>query len=632
MAGLKLYTSNQLEKLAESLAGALEKPWGTPFANEVVVVQSRGMARWVSMQIAGQSGICMNFEFPFPRAFVERTLRAFFPDMAGEVEFSADVLAWKIDALLPALAKKREFALVRNYLEGGDGLKGFQLAEKIAYLFDQYLVYRPEMILQWERGESPKEWQAILWRELMGARPAMHLAAMSGMLGKQMAAAPDAAAGGALPGRVSIFGISSVPPLYMQVFYELARHCEVNFFALHPSQEYYGHDISPRQKARITGRMKGDGIKIPEDEFPAGNPLLTSLGRLNRDFVELQMEADERAGFVTHEQPEQFVESAGRDMLAVVQGDILHARCRGDAENPRKKVTAGDQSIQVHSCHSPMREVETLYDRLLDLFNRDPSLMPRDIIVMTPDIEKYAPFIGSVFAFPEERGRYIPHSVTDRRPRNDSPTVETFLSLLELPGSRCTATEIFSLLDRAPLRERFKFTGEDMALVRRWITETGIRWGIDAEHRTEFGMPALDANTWRAGIRRLLLGFAMPGNDRAMWEGMMPYEGVEGGDAETLGRFITAAEAIFNAAEELPRERPLAEWPDALGKVAETFFSAGTPQEAGDLRLIQTALDELRKIAEATGGKRQIEFPAVRHFVTQLLGDTEQRGGFLTGG
>ncbi|MGB8355026.1 MAG: exodeoxyribonuclease V subunit gamma [Chthoniobacteraceae bacterium] len=632
MRGLKFYTSNQLETLAQSLAETVASLQGTALAGEVIVLQSRGMSRWVSQQIAQQTGICMNFEFPFPRAFVDRTLRVFFPEMADDVQFSADVLAWKIDALLPVLTKEREFSLVRNYLEGGDGLKVFQLAEKIAHLFDQYMVYRPEMILRWERGAAEREWQAILWRELAGKKPSMHLAAVSELIGKRMAAALSEAVIAELPGRVSIFGISSLPPLYMQVFFELARYCEVNLFSLHPSQEYYGQDLPPKVRAKMAARLAGRGIKISEEGLSSGNPLLTSLGRLNRDFVELQLETDERAGFVMEEQPERFVEPRGNSMLAVVQGDILHARCRGDAENPKMKVVPGDCSIQVHACHSPMREVEGLYDQLLDLFNSDPSLKPRDVIVMMPDIEKYAPFIQSVFAFPEERSRYIPHSVTDRRPRSDSPAVETFLSLLTLPGSRCTATEIFSLLDRAPVQARFKFTDDDMALMRRWIVETGIRWGVDAKHRAEFGLPKMDANTWRAGFRRLLLGFAMTGNDRTMWEGMMPYEGVEGSDAETLGRFITAVEAMFAVVEELPRARTLAEWAEALGEVAETFFLAETPQEAGELRLIQGALDKMREVARVSGEKREVEFRAVRHYLTQLLGDTEQRGGFLTGG
>ena len=214
MQGFNLHTGNQLEKLIEALAAVLDTPLASPLAPDVVIVQSRGMARWVSLQIASLSGISMNCEFPFPRAFVDRTLRAFFPEMPGAGEFSTDAMAWKIHHLLPSLARKKEFALVRGYIEEDDGLKLFQLSEKIAHLFDQYMVYRPDMLLRWERNPSEKDWQAALWRDSRAARPRC-IWPRSANCSARMAAPPAA---GLLPERVSIFGVSSLPPLYLQVF------------------------------------------------------------------------------------------------------------------------------------------------------------------------------------------------------------------------------------------------------------------------------------------------------------------------------------------------------------------------------------------------------------------------------
>ncbi len=170
VTGLKLYSGNQLEKLAGQLAGVLDAPAGSPLAPEIIVVQSRGMSRWTSLQLARINGVCMNCEFPFPRAFIDRMLRAFFPEMAEAAEFSPAVMAWKINAMLPSLLRRRELAPVKNYLEGDEGLKSFQLSEKIARLFDQYLVYRPAMLLGWERDTAEKDWQAVVWRELVGKK------------------------------------------------------------------------------------------------------------------------------------------------------------------------------------------------------------------------------------------------------------------------------------------------------------------------------------------------------------------------------------------------------------------------------------------------------------------------------
>jgi exodeoxyribonuclease V gamma subunit len=628
MPGLKIHTSNRLENLAGQLASVLAEPSGPPLASEIIVVQSRGMARWVSLELAARTGVCMNCEFPFPRTFVEQTLRAFFPGLAPTEEFSTDAMTWKIYALLLALLKKKEFAPVRQYLASEDPLRTHQLAEKAAALYDQYLVYRPAMLMEWERG-SGHDWQSVLWRELVRtAKNPMHIAAAHESLGEKMSMQPTAP----LPARISLFGIASLPPYYIRIFFGLAKHSAVEFFSLAPSREYFGHDLPKKLKAKRLARLAATAAKISDETSPDGNPLLVSLGKLNRDFTESRIDIDERAGFVAKEMPEQFVEPDRDDALAVVQRDILNATARGTGENPRVDFSPADRSIQIHSCHSPMREVEVLHDELLAFFENDPTLRPRDILVMTPDIERYAPFIEAVFRFPENERHAIPFSVADRSPRAESGTVETFLALLELPGSRCTATEIFSLLERPALRRRFDFDDDDIETMRGWIGESGIRWGIDAKHRAEFELPEMGMNTWRAGLRRLLLGLAMAGKNRAMFGGIMPCDEVEGNSAELLGRFTSAAEALFALAEDLPRERTLAVWADTLVEILGNFFTAENPDAARDVRFMQTALDRLREIATGSGSREKIAFRALKHFFSGLLDDTEQRGGFLTGG
>jgi exodeoxyribonuclease V gamma subunit len=611
---VKTYSCNRLEILAERLAAMLDAhPLSHPLMPETVVVQSRGMARWTSLEIARHSGSCMNFEFPFPRAFVDSILRLFFPGMAPAEDYSAEVMTWKILRLLPQLAPTRPFAHVRRYLDADDGLKAFQLAGRIASLFDQYLVYRPAMLMRWEAGAEKEDWQAILWRALTAGQAPLHLAAVSETLSG--ASPPEA---GALPQRVSLFGVSSLPPLYLRLFFELSRHCEVNFFCLHPSEHYFGHDRTPRQRAGRAG------------DFPIGNPLLASLGKLNRDFIDLRLEIDERSGHIDQEQPLDFLDPGEDSMLHAMQSDILNARNRGgDAETPRLSPRAGDDSIQIHACHSPTREIEVLYDRLLDLLARIPGLRPRDIVVMMPDIEKYAPYIEAIFGYPENPARRIPFSVADRRPLNVNPVVEAFAALLAIPGSRCTASELFSILDRAPVRRRFAFTDEDLALVRQWIAESGIRWGIDGAHRAAFDLPDIDSNTWQAGLQRLLLGFAMSGGGRRMFDGIMPCDEVEGDAADTLEPLISAVDSLFDLARGNSAPRPVAEWAAALGALLDQFFRAAEPEDAAGLRLVREALLQLRSSA---GLEDPVDFRTVRHHVLELLNRSEQRGGFLTGG
>ncbi|MDD5350562.1 MAG: exodeoxyribonuclease V subunit gamma [Chthoniobacteraceae bacterium] len=629
MNGLFLHTGNRLETLAAQWAGVTAQPLASPFSRETVLVQSLGMRRWLSLQLAGRLGVCMNAAFPFPRAFLDETLRRLVPETAPADAFAPDTLAWKLHGLLPALLHRPEFAPVRAYLGDGDGLKRYQLASRLAGLFDQYLVYRPQMLLGWERGgveeAADAAWQAALWREL-NREKAIHFAAAVERL-RQERTAPDAR----WPERVSLFGITSLPPAQVDVFFALAARCPVHLFLLAPSREYHGDDLTPKQRARRGLKLDG-----------GGHPLLTSLGRLNAEFTNVLLEADERAGHRIVDTPEHFAEPPEGTLLHGLQRDILRAQSRGEPAAgseeeplPPLEIAPGDASLEIHVCPSPLREVEALYDRLLALLAEDPALRPRDILVMTPEIERYAPLIHAVFGSPEDANLRIPYSIADRAPRSDSPAIQTFLALLESVETRCTAREGFALLQSPVFRARFGFDDADLARLREWIAESGIRWGVDGAHRAELGLPAFEETTWRGGIDRLLLGYAMPGGGRTLFEGILPEDSVEGSEAELLGRFAEAMEAVFSSLELLESPRPLGEWPGVLRTVIDRFFTSSSgesPQLLNDVRALRDAVERLATVAGLAGPEQIAEFAAVREHFAGMLGEAEQRGGFLTGG
>jgi exodeoxyribonuclease V gamma subunit len=614
--GLTVHTGNRLGALAEELARVIESPLSSPFEPETIVVQSLGMRRWLSLQIAELRGICMNCNFPFIRNFLDEVLCVVSPDMDLAEEFLPELMTWKLHALLPAQLRKKIFAPVSRYLADDDGLKLFQLAEKIACLFDQYLVFRPDMICRWERDtkglRGDEAWQAALWNELHEGR--MHIAAVRELIAGRMASAPPDAP---LPERVLFFGISAISPLHLELIFHLASIREVHLFLVQPSSEYHGADLTPKQRARR-------GMASIE-ETPAGNPLLTSLGRLNAHFTETLLDTDERLGHRIKDGAQCFTEPHGESVLHTLQRDILRAQNRGeifslaDEEElaPKLSVPPTDRSIQIHACHSPMREVEILYDNLLDLFQNDPALRPRDILVMSPEIEKYAPFVHAVFGYPEDETRRIPFSVSDRLPRSENPAVDAFLALLELPGTRCIAREIFALLETPAMRQRFGFDDDELSLIRRWMQETGICWGMDGAHRMQFDLPVFEANTWQQGLDRLLLGYAMAGGNRAMFEGILPFDEIEGSNAEILGRFISAVSAI-------------AEWGKILVSAMNQFFAQDDQQTARDLRALRDGLQRLARIAESA--TQSVDFTIVRYHLNTLLSEPEQRGNFLTGG
>ena len=610
-----------MEPLVDALAAVVGEPLpGGPLAQEVVVVQSLGMRRWVAMQLARRHGIAMNLAFPFPRAFLETTVRSFLP--LEEDRFAPDRMTWEIHHLLSQQPGEPAFAPVRRYLEReSDPLKYYQLATRIARLFDQYLVYRPELLLQWERGELPATgdaaWQARLWQQL-NPEEALHL---GGVLEHLRTTPPP-------PGsRLSIFGISSLPPAQMEFFFHLAATRPVHLFLLSPSPEYFGDDLTPKQRAR-----RGLPPAGPDD----GNPLLSSLGRLNAHFQESLLETDERAGHRMTYPDESWQEPQGDTRLHRLQRELFLARPPEAAPEP----PPADPSIAIHVCHSPMREVEVLYDQLLALFEADPTLEPADILVMAPDIESYAPFIQAVFGFPEDPARRIPFSIADRHPRSENPVVDLFLRLLELPGTRATGPQLYGLFQNGAFCRRFGLDEAALEAIHDWIIGSGIRWGFDSAHRESFGLPPFEEASWRHGIDRLLLGYACSDQGGALFEGILPHADAGAGDPEVLGCFISIVAELDRLVRELTLPRPLADWVPVLEWMLETFFGAGAdPAQAeaiGRLRESCGAGGRLetiaRLVASREGSNPPVACEVLREALSEMLGEAEHHGRFLTGG
>jgi exodeoxyribonuclease V gamma subunit len=675
-AGLHLFTSNRLETLATKLAGRLRRPLPSPLQREIIVVRNKGMERWLKLELARQHGICANCEFPFPEAFGRQIFRELTPDLPEQSPLERDVLCWRVARALPDLLGRSEFEPLRQYLAGAEDQRKFvQLSGKIAYLFDQYLVFRPQMILEWDSGRGD-DWQAVLWRAVNADCKECHAAALwkrfgqaadalnpyreskrlssptrrnqkrldthaaseTGILPGFEETIREGVSLNSLPGRLSIFGVSALPPYYLDLFAGLAQRHQVNLFLLQPSQEYWGDITSPREGERILARQIRSDAEAFQLHLETGNRLLASMGYLGRDFLKLLLGTGD---WVTDES---FIDPGEDTLLHCIQSDILYLRDRGREEVPepsktltdrspalRKPVSSADDSIQIHSCHSPLREMEVLHDQMLDWFQRDATLTPRDIVVMTPDIETYAPFIQAVFGSPEDESRAIPFSVADRGARRQSQIIATFLQLLGLPDTRFGAITVLALLETPAVRERFGLSEANLETVRAWIEETNIRWGIDAAHRGRLGLPKLSGNTWRDGLDRLLLGYAMAGRDEQLFRDILPFDDLEGADAIVLGHFAEFIECLVALVEMLGQPRRLDEWASALRGVADQFFQP-SEESALELQTLRDALVALRRQHALSGFGRAISLAALLEHLAPALEEDLQHSGFLTGG
>lgn len=621
LTGLRIFTGNKLEILIKNLAETLLTPLKSPFTKEIIVVQSRGMEKWVRMELAGYHGICANCAFPFPNAFVNDVFRKVLPDIPESSPFNPKIMTWKIMKLLPSCIMRPGFENLRTYLEDAKGdLKRYQLSERIADTFDQYLLFRPQWIFQWEQGRED-HWQAVLWRELSKGNKQMHRAAMAKEFLKTLGESSTLMQ--ALPERVSIFGISALPRFHMQILAALAGHTQMNLFLMNPCKEYWSDIVSDWELERTT-RMPGQNYSPEELHLEKGNSLLGSMGTLGRDFFDLLTEFDS-------EEHTSFEDYKGNSLLSFIQSDILNLRDTQKRSGEKRAVESKDRSVRIHSCHSPMREIEVLHDQLLHMFEQDRDLTPGDILVMTPDIETYSPYIHAVFDAHSNNGTWIPFSVADRSIRMESRVIDVLPAILDLKANRFSVSQVMAILESGGVRLKFAFSETDLALISKWLKEVRIRWGINGQDRVEMGFPDFSENTWEAGLSRLLLGYAMPGQEMKTFGGILPYDQMEGNDVEVLGRLYEFTEKLFTTAACLDRPRTPKAWSEFLAALLEDFFLPEEDTER-EIQVLRDILVDLEERAEAAVFDEEIDLNVIKRHLAHCLEHEGTASGFITGG
>ena len=620
---MKLFVSNKLEVLAARLAEKLKSPLRSPLTTETIIVQSKGMEKWLSLQLAQIMGICANCRFPFPNNFIEEVFSAFVPEYKPDLFYEEDVLAWKIMEILPSLKGKKDFDTVRNYLgEKPDQLKLYQLSRRIANLYDQYLIFRPEMILAWENGKINKQekWQAQLWLEINANQSKMHKARLQQLFVEKAENGP--LSDSILPQRVTIFGISYLPNYHLQIFHELSRQIEVNLFYLNPSQEFWADIKSEREISWAMRQMPPSVENIEEKWFhlDKGNALLASLGTAGRDFFRL-------IANLSAQSEDLFVEPKTENVLTAIQSDIYYLHDRGKDNLPPITIAGDDRSIQIHSCHSPLREVEALHDTLLSLFEENSKLLPKDILVMTPSIEAYTPYIEAVF---ESRLPAIPYTIADRGISSGSVIFKDFFALLSIVASRFTVAEVLSLLENPAISAKFGISGFNLNLIRHWIGETNIKWGLDAAHRQEFGLPEFDQNTWSAGLDRIKLGYAMAGQNKKLFGGILPYDEIEGEQTELFGRFLDFFESLMRTKKILNSRRNLGDWAAVLKNIVDDYFVAGEDYQQ-DIFVLNKMLPKIQDGQKYLRDEEGVELRVIKNYLEMNLDKNSGSAHFLAG-
>jgi len=614
---LYLHVSNKTENLLRHLAAVIDTDRKTSvFEKEVFLIQGRGMERMLSQGLADLFGCWCNFEYLPPISFLhligERLGMRITPDF-----FDREVLSWRLEKLLRNLDHP-VYSPLQNYLSGGNcSLKRVQLARKLANIFDQYQMMRPDMLESWSRNKivenhPAEKWQQHLWQRLHEDPQVSH---HRGILVKKVVdrLKSDEELSGMLPSRVSIFGLHIMPPLFLEFIQAFSLHSEVHLYLLSPCGGYWGNiDTRRRKVARNISRLKrGEMVEPVDDNL---HPLLETLGKQGSEFQEMLLaNVDFKLELNSFEDPRN---QSAPNLLHHIQSDLLAGEIR--AGHDRWQKPPNDGSLKVISAHSRIREVMILKDTILDWLHNDHDLELKNIIVMAPDIQEYAQLIAPFF---EE----LPHSIADRNIGRHNTTIAAFLEFLEMGTGRYGWSELFDLFSRPIIYPTFEVSAADLDQLHHWIIDAGVRWGLSADQRMEHDLVGFSENSWNDGLARLLMGYAM-GSEELVGD-ILPYIDIEGSRAQSLGGLCHFVQLLDRARHDFGKERTLAQWSELLLGYVERLF--GVDDDPGLVEL-RTMINDLQ-LKFSHFHEEKVELMVIHHWLEKSAEDIRSSTGFLSG-
>ena len=638
VAMLYTYPSNKLENLVFALDTLLNSIERAPLAADTILVQHPGMQHWLSMELAKRSPqqICMNAQYPLPVRYFWDLIRLILgPNVVPDRSvYTREILAWRIYRLLDDDALKAHplthepTSYWQDQPLALQARRRFQLAEQVADVYEQYLMFRPDWIEQWEQ-QPADHWQAYIWQRLVAQDPQHPLRLM------RQAAEQIQQPVQPLPSHFFIFGINALAPIWLDFLTAITEQTEtdIHLLYLNPSAEHW--DSLPSEKQQIKqliqqhAQPRADWLQDNDDGFwtsQATNPILTSLGQQGQAFVKL---LSTRANYDA-----QVFSAVNSDtLLGKLQNDLLHSV--DGRQSPQPYV--GDASICVTSAHSAFREVQGLHDWLLHQFNNDPLLTPKDVLVMCPNVEDYAPFVQAVFArsfaeMPDDVPP-LPCSIADRNLKDADPTVAAFLELLTLPDARFEVSQILSWLRVPAIAHKFGLSGADLQKMTRWLTDANVHWGLNADHKSQWlEVEPTSHFTWQQGLDRLLLGFAY-GDDDAYVNGHALMHHVEGADALLLGKITHIIEQLQQARSELTAARTPSQWQKyLLEQLRLAMLSTDASFERSNQSILKAVNDFTEFANKAKLEDTELPLSVVRHVLENAFASPEQTGSqFMTG-
>lgn len=557
--GLRIYHGIGLEQLTDALADSMYPFPDDPFVPEVIVIPNIGMGDWIQREVpdalgrrvsraTGRAvpGILANFHVLTTHSFTNFILNG--KSREFDSRWSRSRLLWFVHRAIDDVGRDQVPGAADNRI---------RIADEVADLFDRYITHRPSMLQYWRDGRAtdgidPMSLvpESMRWQTKVFARVCELIGEFSAMdaltdLRRQLDAdeVPEY-----FPTRISVFGFSTLNPGLRILLDVVAQKRLVNVFILHPAAGEWERTIGSRDQLQVRSKdLDTTGL----------HPLVARWGRIALELRDLVPSAS----LIELPPPEPVSTLLGRlqhSLGATGSSPSAISVLRSlEDEDGKRALALGDGTLQVHACHGRARQVEVLRDALLHQLNDDPTLHVHDILIVCPELDQFAPIIPAIFHSGEgAKSTTVPAldvRVTETNMAGEAPVVEAFLALMKMASSRCGVADVLGLLSRPIVRRQFDIDEVSMERLLEMADVLRIRFGIDGEHRSQWGTPAaLEVGTWRFSLKRLMMGLAVASPDPLLGPGgVVPFDDVSVNDAPLIGslaEFVAQLESFVDFA------------------------------------------------------------------------------------
>ncbi len=613
---IALKVSNSLNVLVRRLCDEISDEQFGVFQPVYIVTQTDGMNNWLNYEIANHLGIAANIKFIKPNELVQKMYYS--AALISEIATTRETITWHIFRVLGQRAFIDNFPAIAAYYIAenlDEAVKRIALAQKIADLFDQYIVYRPEMIRNWnnENFNQEEDWQYFLWNAIkpfIGKNKIELVDELSEAINN-----PD------FKNRIKkrfpavyFFGISIITSYHLHALTVISDAINISFLMVNPAPgSYWFEDRNEKYLAFLQAKNK---TILPVE----GNSLLLNWGKLIQNTFLLLFKNDDIIN--VYDELEVDVPK-GNSLLKQLQLQIMENNVTESKTFTQEMIL--DNSIHINSCFTILREVESLYNFIIhQLHFKKEQILPAEMLVMTTDINLYTPYIRAVFDAAPTKFYY---NIADQSMASDDGISAVLNELLQLREKTFTSERIARLLDFSMIRNNFKVF--DIELIRHVIASANIRFGIDNEIDDETFLVS-----WEYGLKRIMYGIAIA--DESIYEAepdhqkFFPVNLVEGATREQVISFVHFVKGLIWMLRERRLKRSVANWIVHLKEITRFFFANDTSDTQEERSLLEEKLNAYDGMI--SGFDEPIEFDVFVHNFSTEIEPLSSEKKFIAGG